>query len=250
MPVSYHFKVDDCPSFGGASLSSPREDVLLQIYAYLMSNAGRIVSSRTIQQAIDHNDGDIRSVIAILKKFGFTNLVEGQNINTNDFFTDTGKTFIHVLRAKSSLTGNEGDRVKDRIVDAYHHILQEGIWKCYKSSDVHNTGIQIVLNTLGIIKTMSFNEYCFALSEMYSNASYSFSVISDQILSNRTNGVVYSFVKDVQRRTGLVVETNFDTILQSTREILYQAGITTNQNTPITISDIDFFKKHKLPYHE
>lgn len=250
MPITYHFKVDDCPSFGGASLSAPREAVLLKIYAYLISHAGQTVKSTDIQQAIDHNNGDIRSIIAILKKFGFTNLEEGQEIKTENFFTDKGKVFIHVLRAKSLLTGDESEIIHNRIYDAYHHILQDGIWRCYKSNDARNTGIQIILNTLGIIKTMSFNEYCFALSEIYSNAQYSFSAISNQILSNRTKGVVYSFVKDVQQRTGLASVSNFETILQSTRELLYQAGITANQNAPIEICDNDFFKKHKLPYYE
>lgn len=254
MPIEYHFKRDDCPSFGGASLSGPREDCLLRVFDIISEDPERLVNSKFLEGGVERDGGDFRSLMAILKKFGFTNLSEerGSSIKAENFFTNSGLAYVKVLHALASNDEPISEDAKSYLLQAKKHILQDAIWRCFRCiEEVRFTGIRIILSIIGVSKTMSFNEYCFALSEKIVDPDSNFKDIGQHIISNRSIPVEYKYDKVVQPSgKPETTTTSFDTILQTTKETLTQAGIIKVEDGLMKVDDIDFFKHHKLPYNE
>ena len=249
MPISYTFQQDECPSFGGASLSKARIPVILKIEEYVRSLGDNNVTGIDIQRSIDHNENDTRSLISVMRKLNLINMQ--YPIEASRFFTGNGKAYIHTLRALQSI--QEGSEAYNLTIKALQLILQDGIWYHYNTTDNTRLGIYIILNIIGKTNTLSFNEYCFALSES-NEGKYDFKRITNEILNNRDKHIEYSFKK--KRRTNtkdalgnyIIAEVDsFDTVLQSTREFLQQAGILVDDTTDCELKDRNFLKKHNLP---
>lgn len=257
MPITYTFQQDECPSFGGASLSNARMSTILAMDKYVRSQKNAFISSSDIQNNVEHNANDTRSLISVMRKLNLINLPERSGIIASQFYTNNGDAYIHTLRALLELI-----KMQKVFPDAYKAtyrslqlILQEGIWDHYKTKDNTSFGISIILNIIGKTKTLNLDEYCFALSETIVNSNYNFETITKNILNNREKNVVYSFKKKrlstKKDNTGKRIEyedENFDTILQSTREILQQAGILEDKIKDCKLRDSNFFIKHELPY--
>ena len=258
MPITYTFQQDDCPSFGGASLSNARIPTILAMDDYVRSRNDENITGRDIQINIEHDEGDTRSIISVMRKLNFINLPERSGISASHFYTNFGDAYIHILRALQEL-----EKLQDLLSVAYNAtlrslqlILQEGIWYHYNTTEKTRLGIYVVLNLIGKTKTLSFNEYCFALSESIINGGYfDFESITKAILMNRENNIVYTFRKkrlsNERGNLGERIESeveDFNSVLQCTREILQQAGILEEDTTDCILRDSSFLIKHNLPY--
>lgn len=238
MPLTYRFKKGDCPSFGGASLSQPREDYILEILDYVNSQGSNMITSKDIQRHLStHDPGDVRSVITILKKFNLSNIDDSYPISANVFFTDDGKAFANSLAA----TRTDNPTVARYARLAYQSILKNSIAVFARSGEPTALSLSLILNIIGWTDTLTFDEYCFALSEKIINPDFDFTDVANDIIENRRNHVSYSFQKEREKRDHTIeIVTDFSSILQNAREILQQAGILISGQTTLEIFDRSF----------
>lgn len=108
MPITYTFQQDDCPSFGGASLSNARIPTILAMDDYVRSRNDENITGRDIQINIEHDEGDTRSIISVMRKLNFINLPERSGICASHFYTNFGDAYIHILRALQELEKLQG----------------------------------------------------------------------------------------------------------------------------------------------
>lgn len=177
-------------SLGAASLKSKtRENFALQMEEWLESQGDNIVSSSDLQDALNRNNSDTRSLIAFMTKFGFSDIIkEGKKYNpffASEFFTPEGKAYLHIVIAERNCKQNP--KAMSFIQNAKQLLVQKLIKQNVSKSE--SAGFCLSLRLLCKYECILKEEVYYAHALQCKGVEWQ--SILEKIDENRENGTEY-----------------------------------------------------------
>lgn len=242
MPLVYSFKVGSYAAIAGASFSPPRQDVILLMDDYVNNHLNKEdITSKEIESHLENNyrknPNDYRSLVSLMKKCSFLSFDNCAIVKGSSFYTTEGYVFVRLLRL---LRMDLPDTVRVHILKAYHLLLQKAIVRMINKKVDGSDNLLILLKVISLTRTLSLNEYLYALSEKCTNPHFSINAIAAFILRNREDGASYSYISSATNKPIA------DSAMQMSRELLQQAGVFKTGQTFCELLSDDFLIKNKI----
>ena len=195
--IKLELKEGTYKSFSGVQFTDNYLNKTALIYDYVSAKSTDHTNSKDIQSYMlseyRAQESDIRTLISLLKKFGFINDFNEETTG-GSLFTKEGELFVHIAKIKLNMD-NLPSAFQRKINNAFSLILQNGF--VYAQKNKENLDIPdnfwLLINLLKKIGTLSGKEYLYAI---WCSNNKSLNEIASLILNNRKTEVDYVFIKE------------------------------------------------------